>query len=451
MNRSRPSASLRSTTAGMTLLFGMVACSSALADDMTNMPGMDMSAPQQNAQQPSNNASTKPSMDMSGGMKMTGLLGNYPMSRDASGTAWQPDAAEHNGIHFMADDWMLMGHLMLTGVYDTQSGPRGDSMGFLSGMAMLMAERNLSDGDVFGLRAMLSPDPLMGARGYPLLLQTGETANGVTHLVDRQHPHDLFMELAASYSHRMSDDNSLFVYFGYPGEPALGPAAFMHRVSGMDNPGAPLSHHWLDSTHVTFGVATAGFIHDDWKIEVSQFTGREPDQHRYNFDPARFDSTSARITWNPDEHWSLQASAGFLKSPEQLEPLVNEIRYTASATYVTPLGDGASLAATLAYGLKHLTGGTNESAFLAEAEYKPADLWTIFARAESIQSSELAPGPLRTVGEATLGAIRDFRVADNLKLGAGASYTFDFIPSALSPSYGSNPHGTMLFARVIAD
>jgi hypothetical protein len=291
----------------------------------------------------------------------------------------------------------------------------------------------------------------MGKAGYPLLLLTGETANGVTPLRDRQHPHDLIMELAGSYSHRMSDDNSLFVYVGYPGEPALGPSAFMHRASGMDNPAAPLSHHWLDSTHVTFGVATVGFVHDDWKVEVSQFTGREPDQHRFNFDPARFDSTSARLTWNPDAHWSLQVSAGFLKSPEQLAPLVNEIRTTASATYVTPLGDDSSFAATLAFGRKHLTGGLNENAFLAEAEYKPADLWTVFARAESIETEELAPGPLRTVGEATLGAIRDFRVAEHLKFGVGGSYTFDFVPNALSPAYGGDPRGAMLFARVVAD
>ncbi|HEX2591156.1 MAG TPA: hypothetical protein VHL34_06655, partial [Rhizomicrobium sp.] len=259
------------------------------------------------------------------------------------------------------------------------------------------------------------------------------------------------MELSGTYSHRFAADNSLFFYFGYPGEPALGPAAFMHRASALDNPSAPLSHHWLDSTHITFGVATAGFVHDDWKIEVSQFTGREPDQQRFNFDSAKFDSTSARLSWNPSANWSLQASWGYIKSPEQLEPLVNETRLTASATYVLPLDDDASLAATLAFGRKHLTGGTNENAWLLEAEYKPADLWTIFGRAESIETEELAPGPMRTVGEATLGVIRDFRVADHLTFGVGGSYTFDFIPSPLKASYGSDPRGTMLFVRVLAE
>jgi len=217
------------------------------------------------------------SHDMSG---MTGALGMYPMAREASGTSWQPDAGMHMGQMSMHGSWMLMAHALLNGVYDWQGGPRGDAKTFLSGMLMGMARRDLPSGDSIQLRAMLSPDPLMGPRGYPLLLATGETANGVTPLVDRQHPHDLFMELSASYAHNISDKDSVFIYAGLPGEPAFGPPAFMHRQSTMDDPQAPISHHWLDSTHITFGVLTAGFVHDTWKLEVSRFNGREPDQHR---------------------------------------------------------------------------------------------------------------------------------------------------------------------------
>ncbi len=192
-------------------------------------------------------------------MPMTGILGDYPMTRDASGTSWQPDAAEHRGLHAMLGDWALMGHMLLLGIYDSQSGPRGGDKNFAAGMLMGAARRDFADGDTLNLRAMLSPDPFMGKSGYPLLLATGETANGVTPLVDRQHPHNLFMELSATYSHRLASGNSAFLYFGYPGEPALGPPAFMHRVSGMDIPEAPITHHWLDFTHITFGVLTAGF------------------------------------------------------------------------------------------------------------------------------------------------------------------------------------------------
>ena len=206
------------------------------------------------------------------GMSGSGILGPYPAARDSSGTSWQPDETMHSAIHGMAGDWMLMGHAMVWGVYNTQSGPRGADKAYVEGMIMGAARRALADGDTLNLRLMMSPDPFMGKSGYPELLASGETGNGVTPLVDRQHPHDLFMEMAGSYAHELGDGNSMFLYAGYPGEPALGPAAFMHRPSGMDIPDAPITHHWMDSTHIIFGVLTAGFVHDDWKLEVSKFT-----------------------------------------------------------------------------------------------------------------------------------------------------------------------------------
>jgi hypothetical protein len=390
--------------------------------------------------------------DMSGmQMSMPGLLGDYGGSRDASGTSWQPEAAPHDGIMVMpGDDWMVMLHGKANGIYDDQSGPRGDDMVFAQSMLMGMASRQFEGGGTLGLRAMLSADPFMGRRGYPLLLASGETADGATHLVDRQHPHDLLMELAASYSQMVSGDDSVFLYAGYPGEPALGPSAYMHRVSASDNPMTPISHHWLDSTHIAFGVVTAGWVHDDWKLEVSQFTGREPDQFRFGFDRARFDSTAARLSWNLDEHWSLQVSGGWLKSPEALDPAENERRLTASATWFDSF-DFGSVAATLAFGNKHLSDGTDESAFLAEAEFKPGEAWTVFARGETIGSDELVPGPaVRGAGELSLGAIHDWRVADHLKFGVGGLYAFDFAPSSAAAPYGDNPHGAMAFVRLIA-
>lgn len=430
---------MRRVVLGFAVLVGFSAPSWADEHDHGSMSGMDMG-----------------NMDMGPTSEMPsmgeGVLGSYPMTRDASGTSWQPDAATHEGIHVMAGDWMLMGHLRLDGIYDWQSGPRGDDMAFLAGMAMGMARRDFGQADTLQFRAMLSPDPFMGKRGYPLMLATGETADGATHLVDRQHPHDLFMELSGTYAHRFDSENSGFLYFGYPGEPALGPTAFMHRASGMDNPEAPISHHWLDSTHITFGVLTAGFVHDDWKLEVSRFTGREPDQYRFNFDSARFDSTSARLSWNPNEHWSLQASWGFLKSPEQLEPEHNELRYTASATYITPIENLGTVAATLAWGLKRTGHGDKLNALLAESEWKPADLWTLFARAEWEENAELlASGEVARAGKLSLGAIRDVRLADHLKVGLGALYDIDFVNRDLDTAYDGNPRGAMVFLRLVAE
>ena len=173
---------------------------------------------------------------------------------------------------------------------------------------------------------MLSPDPFMGKRGYPLLLAAGETADGVTPLVDRQHPHDLFMELSATYAWQAGEGSSAFVYAGLPGEPAFGPPAFMHRPAAMMSPEAPITHHWLDSTHISFGVVTAGWVQGRWKLEASQFTGREPDEDRYDIERPRMDSTALRASWNPGDNWSLQASWADVESPEQLEPEVDEER-----------------------------------------------------------------------------------------------------------------------------
>ena len=442
-------------TVGAAVAMWLVAAA-ALAQqtgDMGDMGGMAM--PPQPQQNPQPQQAPQSNQDMSGmsgmsGMASTGLFGTYPMTRDASGTSWQPDAAPHHGLHAMLGQWMLMGHLRLLGFYDNQSGPRGADGFYLAGMAMGEARRDFGEADTLNLRLMLAPDPFMGKAGYPLLLQTGETANGTTPLVDRQHPHDLFMEMAASFAHRFTQNDSAFVYFGYPGEPALGPPVFMHRASGVDIPDAPLSHHWLDSTHITYGVATAGMVHDDFKLEVSQFSGREPDQHRFDFDTATFDSTAARLSWNPNTCWAFQVSVGWLKSPEQLEPTVNEERYTASAMYVRPLGDGGTWSSMLAFGRKQLSGGTGLNAWLAETEYKPDDIWTVFARAEAVETNELsATNAVQTVGEFSLGAIHDWRVAEHAKFGLGAQYAFDFTPAV--PSYGSDPHGTMVFVRLTVE
>ena len=198
----------------------------------------------------------------------------------------------------MQGDWTLMAHGVLNLVYDHQSGRRGDDKAFASGMLMGMARRPVGNGTL-QFKAMLSPDPLMGKRGYPLLLASGETANGTDRLIDRQHPHDFFMELSASLSQNIGPKSSVFLYGGLPGEPAFGPPAFMHREAIMDSPEAPISHHWLDSTHISFGVLTAGLVLDRVKVEVSRFNGREPDQHRWNIETAPLDSTAVRLSWNP--------------------------------------------------------------------------------------------------------------------------------------------------------
>jgi hypothetical protein len=381
---------------------------------------------------------------------MTGALGSYPMTRESSGTSWQPDASEHSGLMHMSGDWALMAHGTLNLVYDGQSGPRGGDKTFASGMLMGMVRRPLGHGAI-QFKAMLSPDPLMGAGGYPLLLASGETANGRDRLTDRQHPHDLFMELSASVSRDIGANGSVFLYAGLPGEPAFGPPAFMHRDAIMDSPEAPISHHWLDSTHISFGIVTAGLVMGRTKIEVSRFNGREPDQHRWDIETGPLDSTAVRLSWNPTRELALQGSWGHFTDSEQLEPGVDQKRWSASALYARDLARGWKFAGTLAWGRKRARHHSDD-AYLAEASVKHRG-WTIFGRGETTDNRELVnlavPGRAYPVGKASIGAVRDFAIADHLSIGVGALVSLNFLPNALAPLYGGhNPVGTMGFVRL---
>lgn len=384
---------------------------------------------------------------------MHGMYGPYSMARESSGTAWVPGASPAETMHAKYGEWSTMLHGYAYFLYDDQGGPRGDEKTFSESMLMGMAQRPVGDG-TFGLRSMLSLDPAMGKSGYPLLFQTGETADGRTPLIDRQHPHDLLMELSATYSHPVGEVGSAFVYVGYPGEPALGPATFMmRRLSGMNNPEAPLGHHWLDSTHITFGVATAGYVWKDWKVEFSAFNGREPDHLRWNFDDPRLSSYSGRFSYNPTQNWSLQVSRGRLKSPEQLEPDIDQNRTTASAMYSVPIGEH-HWETTFAWGRNDERRGTMTDAFLLESAFLIFKQHTVFARAEQVEKDELfdTPNPLAgkifNVGKLSVGYSYDIPIVDHVSLGLGGLGSAYSYSNRLEPAYGDTVMSYMLFARL---
>ena len=415
--------------------------------DMPAMPGHDMSEHENATPQgaPTHEHGAAP---------MKSALGPYPMSREGSGTSWQPEATPMAGLHMAQGDWSLMAHGWINALYDRQTGPRGDEKAFSSSMLMLMGNRPAGPGTL-GLRAMLSLDPAQGKSGYPLLFQSGETADGATPLVDRQHPHDLFMELSGSYSMPVGPESSAFVYFGLPGEPALGPPAFMHRFSGMRNPEAPISHHWLDSTHITFGVATLGVSRGPLQLEGSWFNGREPDQFRWNIETRPFDSWSTRLSYNPLPELSMQVSYGDIKSPEQLEPDIRVQRTTASISHHLKTG-ADDWGTTLAWGRNRKSRpGTSasEPAWLLESTYVMRDTHTFFARAERVDNSELFPeghalqGETFRVRKLSLGYIYDFARTGPLTWGIGGLVGFLGAPSGLDPYYGSSPRSYMVFLQ----
>jgi hypothetical protein len=314
-------------------------------------------------------------------------------------------------------------------------------------MFMAMYSKPINEKSQFGFRAMLSLDPLIErGYGYPLLYQSGEQFRGEP-IHDRQHPHDLFSELAATYSYKFNDKNSFFLYAGYPGEPALGPPTFMHRVSAMNNPDAPLSHHWQDSTHITFGVLTAGYSFGKFKVEASAFKGKEPDENRWNFDAPKLNSFSGRLSWNPTKDWAFQISHGYIKNPEPAEPELRILRRTtASAIYNKQFGDEKNWASTFAWG-QNYGNGERSNSFLFESNY---DFYknAVFGRIERVQKSghELVLDPVDEnkmfwVGAYSLGYLRDIVKDKRIDIGMGAMFTANTNPSSLNTYYGGTTHG----------
>jgi len=327
---------------------------------------------------------------------------------------------------------------------------------------MIMAQRPVGEKGLLSLTAMLSLDPLTeSGNGYPLLFQSGEAFEG-RPLVDRQHPHDLFSALSVGYTHAFSADVDLTAYFGYPGEPAIGPVAFMHRVTAMSNPDAALGHHWQDATHIAFGVATLGVRYKQFKLEGSNFTGREPDDNRYGFEKPRADSWAARLNWNPTPALALQVSRAFLKAPEELHPNEDVNRTTASILQSRQWGEYRFITSALVWGMsQHVAEEGHQDpathAVLAETNVqlgKPA----VYGRYEFLQKTDeelQIPRLTDQEGHArygvhglTLGA--NYRVAQlahtDFTLGAQATV---YRPDAdLRPYYGSTPVSAQVYLRL---
>jgi hypothetical protein len=381
---------------------------------------------------------------------------DIPLMRRGSGTSWQPDRFPLSMVHGRVGGWGLMFQGLLFGGYDVQGGPRGDRAPEALGWLMLMADRELSSGQLV-LSAMVSPDPLTaGANGgYPLLLQSGESYRGEP-LHDRQHPHDLFMELAVSYTHYLSDTWGLMLYVAPAGEPALGPVAFPHRASARFDPLAVLGHHWQDSTHISFGVVTAGLLTPLAKLEVSAFNGREPDEFRYDLDLRPPDSFSVRLSANPTSRVSTQVSYGYLPSPEESLPGVPVHRFTASAMVHLPVGAHGFWATTAVFGRNVEGDEAPTNSALLESSLDLEGHHAVFGRVEYVRKTghDLAlSGPLEheafDVGVLALGYLYQFDAWGPVKAGVGARGAVNLVPESLASLYGGRtPVGGMVYVRL---
>ena len=389
-------------------------------------------------------------MDMPG-MDMSSSTPDWmPSPHVSSGTGWQP--AVTSGYMWMrsAGAWDLIAHGVVFADYNQQGGLRGAGKAESVNWLMLMEQHKLGRGSIL-FREMFSAESLTAPHpGFPELFQTGETYHGQP-LVDHQHPHNVFSELALYYTHPVGEKISWLFYGAAAGEPALGPVAYLHRASASELPMAPLSHHLQDSTHTSFGVITAGLVVDRLKFEGSVFNGREPDEKRYGMQFAALDSWSARLSIAPSRHWTAQYSYGRLERPEALEP-GSQDRQTASVEYVRPFAHG-SWATSVVWGRVHKAlENRNLNGYLLEttANFKSRNY--AFSRLELVDKDELFPGtpslPDFRIGAYTFGGARDLVQSQLWQLALGADLTFYSKPSALDPAYGGNPVSFQVFLRV---
>ncbi len=386
-------------------------------------------------------------MDMS---KMPGMSSPAePMQ--ASGTSMNPAASPMAMLQKNAGRWSLMFHGVVFVTDIQQTGPRGGDK-FLSMNWFMTEVTHPLAGGTFSIRSMLSLDPAtITERRYPELFQTGETAFGKP-IVDGQHPHDLFMELALEYRHPIGEKGRMWFYVAPVGDPALGPVAFPHRVSAAELPQATLGHHLEDSTHISDEVVTAGASYGIFGLEASGFHGAEPDENRWNIDHGAIDSYAARFIVIPSARWSGQFSAGRLTRPEALEP-GNQVRETASITYVRPYLQG-EWASSLIWGRVHNTAtGVNLNGYDAESVVRFRGINYVTGRIELVDKDELfGPGsPLQgqtfRIGAYTVGYTRDFYFLRRIVTGLGSNFTTYSMPDPVHQYYGQHPVAVLVFLR----
>jgi hypothetical protein len=369
---------------------------------------------------------------------------------EASGTSWLPQSSATGMTMAHSGDWMLMAHGNVYVRYTNQGGKRGSDQLSIPNWFMVSARRDISENQNIVFRGMLSFDRLFdGGNGYPLLLQSGETWNGES-LYDRQHPHDLFAEVSATYGYSFAEETGAVIYFAFPGEPALGPPAFMHRPAAQFNPDAPIGHHWQDATHISFGVATTGFVFGPIKLEGSVFNGREPDENRYNFDSPRYDSYSGRVSYNLGDDFSLQMSYGFLRNPEGHGDDVN--RVSTSVLYSTVIDGTEIIHASAIFGQNsehHMT----VRSYLLELTYITGDVG-LYGRHESIEKPRSDLGIMvekerkELLHQITAGANTRIAQYANHAIRAGVQGTISVVTAFLEPLYGKNPVSYQIYLQL---
>jgi len=381
----------------------------------------------------------------------------------SSGTSIEPASTPVSMWMGSHGGWQLMfhGNAFVANTQQQADSPRNRDAFFSTNWFMPMAQRQTGKG-ILTLRTMLSLEPAtVSDRRYPELFQQGETAHGKP-IVDGQHPHDFFMELAALYDYNINEHTALSFYAAPVGDPAMGPPAYPHRTSAAEDPMAPLGHHLQDSTHIANDVVTVGLTYRDIRLEASGFYGREPDEYRWNIDSGKIDSWSTRFSVNPFPNWSFQYSIGELASPEALFPDEDVRRITASLIYNRPLQNGNWASMALWGRNQNLQDGNVGNSYLLESTLRFLGKNSVWARIENVdRTTDLMqnhnPVPLSLsdsyfarVQAYTAGYDREFGRLPHVSTALGGQIMWYGVPSVLRTEYGGHPVGALVFLRLRA-
>lgn len=396
-------------------------------------------------------------------MSLKDLRNSYslelPMNRNGSGTAWNPDKAPMYSYNMYTHKWLFMAHGDMFIRYNNQdaliAGPLNTEQIDVTNRLALTGQRQSGLDGLLHFNAAFSSDILFSnGNGLAQLYQNADNWNG-TKMGNRQLPNNIFSELSVSYAWSFADKGDLFLYGGYPAEPALGPVSYWKRPSGSFVSTPSLGSQWTDGTNISYGVATLGLREGKFKIEGSSFTGRQPDKKNYDFNLPYFNSWSARLSFNPTSRWALQVSRAEITSPDVQNPKTNLIRTTASATYVYPIDPRQYFSYSLIWGMNE-TGKLQSNAAIAEATLR-LKRRTAYSRAEWVQKTAAGlnlnpiafnPYQIYNVSAITIGGSYDLLYVKYFTIAAGAQATGHLTDNALNNTFGQYPISGQVYLHI---
>lgn len=351
----------------------------------------------------------------------------------------------------MKAKWLFWGYM--EPVFDKQGGCFDKHKVYANNEFLTLAQVG-SHCDTLNFRSIFSVEPgTIGKCGYPLLFSTGYTANGITELLNAYPPLDFVTELSGSYVHQWQNVR-LYGYFGLPGAPVLNLLP-QQRIAEFFMPTGSITHRYMTSTDIVYGVGSAGLDIYGICLEGSLFTGKSQDERYWKVKKPHFDSFGVRLSYCYEDAFSFQVSYGHIKDTDPVELCVKNKRFLVSAAY-NVVTDTSLWNTTIAYAHNHYCPGESLHSALFESCYILCDRHIVFGRYEYTQTDaplaykarEDVADMFYKVQKIGLGYRYQFQPIMHALWSLGVSGDVSLVPSNLKQVYGNHPFSWYLFLRV---